>query len=79
MLTRLSAVVQDIVVVATGVLKGFGKDRHSVEGFLGVDARGEDEDVGRKPGGVDGDGAEQVRSEEFSYHTTRLAFVITKT
>jgi len=39
MLARLSAVVQDVCVVATGILKGIGKDGHSVEGFLFVDAR----------------------------------------
>jgi hypothetical protein len=38
---RLSAVVQHILVLAPGVLKGIGKDRQAVKGTVGVDAFGE--------------------------------------
>ena len=63
MLARLSAMVQDVFVVTSGVLKGITKDRHSVKGFLFVDASGERMDCGREPRLVEGDGAEWVAED----------------
>jgi hypothetical protein len=34
MLACLTAVVQDVVVIATGILKGVRKDGHAVEGAV---------------------------------------------
>jgi hypothetical protein len=65
MLPRLAAVVQEVFVVAPGVLESVGEDGHAVEGTLGVDAIGEGEDGWREPGGVEVDGAERV-SEKVS-------------
>ncbi|HEV3436887.1 MAG TPA: hypothetical protein VG122_05990 [Gemmata sp.] len=60
MLARLSAVVQDVGIVATDILKGIGKDGHSVEGSLFVDASCKSNNGGSEPRVVDGDGAEGV-------------------
>jgi hypothetical protein len=43
MLAGLSKVVQNLIVVAPGVLKGVGQDGKAVEGFLVVGALGEGE------------------------------------
>ncbi len=70
MLPRPAAVVQDVFVVAAGVLKGVGEDGHVVEGTIGVDAIGEGEDGWREPGGGDGDGTEGVAEnlqKEFTF------------
>jgi hypothetical protein len=40
MLPRLSAVIQDVKVRATGFFEGIGQDRHSLEGTLVVDGLG---------------------------------------
>jgi hypothetical protein len=63
MLSRLSAVVQDVFVVAPGILKGIGKDGHSVKGSLVVDAIGEGKYGGSEPRGVEGDGAEGIAED----------------
>ena len=63
MLARLSAVVQDVVVVATSVLKGVGKNQHSVKGTLLVNAFRKDANVGREPGRIDGNGTEGVAED----------------
>jgi hypothetical protein len=36
MLTRFTAMVQDIYIIAFGIWKDLDKDRHSVKGFLNV-------------------------------------------
>jgi hypothetical protein len=61
MLARLSAVVEDVVVIATSILQRIGKDGHSVKGFLDVDAVGERNDCGSEQEGVECDGAERGR------------------
>jgi len=40
----VSAVIQNIVVVAPRVLKSVSENGEAVEGFFGVDARGESKD-----------------------------------
>jgi hypothetical protein len=59
----LAAVIQNILVVATGILEGIGKDRHTFKGFLSEDATGKGKDAGRKPRGDDSDGAEGVAED----------------
>ncbi len=58
-----AAVVQDVFVVATCILKGVGQDRHPVEGTLGVDAFGECGHVRSQPSGIDGHRAEGVTND----------------
>jgi hypothetical protein len=60
MLTRLAAVVQDVGVIASGVLKCVGKNRHLVEHTLSVDVLGKLHDGGREPRGFNGDGTEGI-------------------
>ena len=64
MFTLLAAVIQDFFIVATSVLKGICQDRHSVEGLLLVNASGQGEDGGGKPGGVEDYGAEGKGTEQ---------------
>ncbi len=59
----LSAVAEDVLVVAPGILKGIGQNGHAVEGTLGVDSAGEGNDGGREPNWVKGDGAEGVAED----------------
>ena len=61
MLARLSAVAQDFFVVATGILKGIGKDGHAVKGFFFIDAFSKSKDGGSEPRGVDCDGVEGIK------------------
>ena len=61
-----SAVAQDVVVVASGILQGVGEDRESVKGMVGVDAFGEAENSGGEPRGVNDDGAEGERAKDIS-------------
>ena len=58
MLTRLSAVVQDVFVVAPGVLQCISEDRHSVECSFGVDTTGKSKNGRCEPGGIESDRAE---------------------
>ncbi len=60
MVAKLSEVVEEVVVVAAGVLESVGEDGKAVEGFLVVDTRGEDENCGGTPEGVEGDETEGV-------------------
>jgi hypothetical protein len=53
-------VVQDVVVVASGILKGIGKDGHYVKGTIFVDVASKSKDCGGEPGGVKGNGSERV-------------------
>ncbi len=50
-----SAVGQDVVVVATGVLKGIGQDRQPVKSTRLVNALGKCDDGRREPRGIDDD------------------------
>jgi hypothetical protein len=75
MLAGFSKVVQDVVVVAPGVLKGIGKDGEAVEGFVGVDAVGENKDGRREPGGVECDRAEEV-AEDVTEQGAYLSFLL---
>jgi hypothetical protein len=52
--------VQDVVVIASGVLKGVSQDWHSVKSTLLVNAFGKNANVGREPSGINGGGAERV-------------------
>jgi len=45
-------VIQNLLVIASGILKGIGKDGKAAEGFLFVDAKGECKDGGSAPGKV---------------------------
>ena len=62
MLARLPAVVQDVLIVAPGVLKGISKDWHSVEGTVLVDASSKRANVRREPSGVNDGGTELLWS-----------------
>ena len=78
--TRLSAVVQDVLVLAPSILKGISKDWETIKGTLGVDAFGERENGGGEPGGIEGDGAEGVAydaMEESCMGCLRLHNVVT--
>jgi hypothetical protein len=57
-------VVQDVFVVATSVLKSIGEDRHSIKGFLLVDAVGECKDSGSEPERVKRNSAEGERTND---------------
>ena len=61
-----SAVVQDVFVVAAGILKGIGEDWEAVKGTVDVDAFGEAENSGGEPRGVNDDGAEGERAKDIS-------------
>jgi hypothetical protein len=63
MRARLTAVVQHVFVFVTSVLKGIGKDGHSVEGFLFVDTFCKSKENGRQPIWVKRDGAEGVTED----------------
>src|SRR4051812_43248989 len=76
MLTRLTAVVEDVFVVATGVLKCIGEDRHPVKGTLLVDVFGKSDDGGSQPRRVDGDGAEGVAEDVSQQRTLRLLLTV---
>ena len=60
---RSPAVVEDIGILAPGILEGISEDREAVEGTLGVDTFGEGNDGRGEPGGVEGDGAEGVAED----------------
>src|ERR1019366_3722730 len=57
---RPSAMAQDFLVVASGLLQGVGQLRHPVEGSLIVVRAGQFNDGGRQPSGIDGDRSERV-------------------
>ena len=60
---RLTTVVEDIVVVAFGVLQRVGQDRQPLEGAVIVDAPCDsDGDLGA-PGGFEGDRAKRVAED----------------
>lgn len=63
MLARLPAVGEDVVVIATRVLKGIGEDWHPVKGTVFVDAGGERPNIGRKPRRFNGDRAEGIAED----------------
>src|SRR5579883_944850 len=63
---RVSAVVEHVVVIATGLLKCIGQNRHAVECPIFVNAACESEYVRREPG-CNGDGAERV-AEDLAEH-----------
>jgi hypothetical protein len=56
-------VVQDVRVVATGILKSIGQNRHRREIARIVHLLGEGEDGGGEPGGIEADGAEGVAED----------------
>ena len=58
MLARLSAVVQDVRVIAAGVFQGIGQDRQAVEVAVVVDSCCEGNDGGSAPGRIAGRGPE---------------------
>src|SRR5262245_32283404 len=59
-----AAVVEDVFVVASGILKGIGQDRHPVERLLLVNAASQCLHVRREPRKIDGDVAEGKRTED---------------
>ena len=58
-----SAMTDDLLVLATRVHQRVGKDWHSLEGFVLVDAASHVDDVGGSPAGVECDGAEGVAED----------------
>src|SRR5262249_15479578 len=72
------AVVQDVLVVTTGVGQGIGKYRHSVKGTLFVNALsdpGNHSSVPGEPSMVDDDGAEGERAKDVTEESNlNLAF-----
>src|SRR5262245_60741205 len=64
---RVAAVVEDVVVVATGVLKCIGENRHAVKGAVVVNALRQQKHIRRAPCGVEvhrtEGGAEDVAEE----------------
>lgn len=52
MVAGLAAVVQDVGVVATGVLQGIGQNGQAVEVAFVINGGGERNDGGSEPGGV---------------------------
>src|SRR5580700_872731 len=57
---RLSAVISDVLVVATGILKGISEDRHRGEVARIVHLLGKGEDGGSEPRRVESDGVEWI-------------------
>ncbi|WP_157469202.1 hypothetical protein [Gemmata sp. SH-PL17] len=49
MLTGLPAVIEDVIVITTGVLEGVGQDRHQVKGTILVNAFGKGANDRGKP------------------------------
>ena len=60
MLRRLSAMVQDVGIIAAGVFEGVGEDGKAVEGAIVVDGLGKGGDVRCSPGGIERDGTKWV-------------------
>jgi hypothetical protein len=60
---RLPAVVQDVGVVASGVLERIGQDRHPVECSLSVDAFSQSDGGFGTPRSFNGDGAEGIAED----------------
>ncbi len=58
--TGTAAVVEDVGVIAPGILKGVGEDRHPVECLFVVDPIGARNDGGREPGWFKIDKAERI-------------------
>ena len=56
-----ATMANDLLVFATGIHQRIGKDWHSLEGFVFVDAASHIDDVGGSQTGVEGDGAEGVK------------------
>ena len=57
---RVAAVGEHVVMVAAGVLKCFGQNRHPVEGAVVVDALRQQKHIRREPRGVERRRAERV-------------------
>jgi len=55
--------VQNLITIATGVLKGVGKNGHSVKGTLGIDAGGKGDDSGSEPRWVESHGAKVIAND----------------
>jgi hypothetical protein len=66
-LARLTAMVQDISIVATGVFEGIAEDRHALEGTLVVDGLGQSEDDGGAPGGIEGNCSLSITALDFDF------------
>ena len=62
-----AAVSKNFLVRATSFLKGVCKERQAVECSLGVDSLCPRYDGGGQPVGVEGDGAEGDRAEDFTH------------
>lgn len=58
-----TTMVQDFLVVATGILQSIREDGHAVEGTLFVDALSERDDGGREPFGEDCDWTKGVAED----------------
>jgi hypothetical protein len=56
MFTRLPAMVQNVLVIATPVFQGVTEDRHLGEFFFGVDGFGDVLNGGSKPMEINSDG-----------------------
>ena len=65
---RSPAVIEDVGVLAPGILESVGEDREAVEGPIGVDAFGEGENGGREPGEIEGDAVERVADDVAEEH-----------
>jgi hypothetical protein len=53
-------VVEDVGVVAAGILQGVGQNGHPVKGVLGIDAFGKQNDGGGEPSGVKNDRTDRI-------------------
>jgi hypothetical protein len=60
---RLPAVVQNVLVIAAGILEGVGTYWEAVEGFVLVNPVGESENGGGEPRGVEGYWTEGVAED----------------
>ena len=73
-----TAVVENVSVVASAILKRISKDRHSLKGSVGVDALCDAANrtvIPSEPCWVDGDGAEKV-ADDFSQQVTLKPFCL---
>jgi hypothetical protein len=69
MLNRFPAMLYDVLAIATGLMQSIRKDRHIIEGFLGVNVFGQRLDSGSKPRWIYGDGTEGQWAEDLMKKT----------
>src|SRR5258708_7090553 len=68
------AMGDQLLVVAFGVHQGIGKNRHAVEGFLGIDGLGKINDGERFPTRVDGERLKRIAENVVDQGTLKLTF-----